>query len=416
MRVAFVTSWFGESIPGGAEAAVRDLAVRLHRAGLLVEVLTTCIRDFHADWSANHHQPGVAEVLGLPVRRFNVERRAQRRFDRINKRLMFPWRGVDGRPRPCSPGQSPLSPADEQFYIQHQIRSPDLFGYLDCHRESYDIFVLMPYMFATTYYGVLATRERSVLIPALHDEPYAYMSIYRRMAEAAGAIATQTRAEHELVARIFGRSAASKSHLLGMGIETMWHGDGRRFRKKYDLSGRLFLYAGRRDEGKGVYRLVADFLDYRAGQGQGKLLLIGPGELPPEVGEHPDILDLGFVDPQDKYDAYAAADVFIHPSRQEAFSIVLLESWLAGTPALIDGRCRVTREHCQRSAGGLWYDNPAEFAAALDRFAARPDQARAMADAGRKYVLANYLWPVVIDRYRSLFDHMKRASRGKKGG
>ena len=58
MKFAFVIPWYGVNIPGGAEAEARRTAEHLHRAGVPVEVLTTCVRDFRADWSVNHHRPG----------------------------------------------------------------------------------------------------------------------------------------------------------------------------------------------------------------------------------------------------------------------------------------------------------------------------------------------------------------------
>lgn len=49
-RLTFVTPWFGPDIPGGMEAETRRTIAHLQAAGFTVDVLTTCIRDFHADW------------------------------------------------------------------------------------------------------------------------------------------------------------------------------------------------------------------------------------------------------------------------------------------------------------------------------------------------------------------------------
>lgn len=395
VRIAFVVPWFGENLPGGAEAVVRELVFRLKRRGLLVEVLTTCIRDFHADWSRNAWPPGVSEIRGVPVRRFPVEPRRRRRFDRINKRLMF-----GGLP---AAGRSPLSPDDEQTYIREQMRADALIDYLRRHRDAYDLFVFMPYMFATSALGCEAVGRHAVLIPALHDESYAYMRAYRPMFAAAAAVITQTPAEHDLVRRLYGDTVAQKTHLLGMGVDTDGSGSAERFREQHAVGRPMYLYAGRRDVTKGVYRLLDHFLALVDAGGPGDLVLIGPGDLPFGVGDHPRIHDLGFVDIQTKRDAHAAADVFILPSQREAFSIVLLDSWLAGVPALVDARGHVPREHCLRSSAGLYYHDAATFAAALRWFASHPDEARRMGQAGRRYVIENYDWPVVLDRFTRLF-------------
>ena len=47
-------------------------------------------------------------------------------------------------------------------------------------------------------------------------------------------------------------------------------------------------------------------------------------ELPPALGAI--VLDLGDVSVQERQDAYAAADLFVHPSVHESFSIVLMEA------------------------------------------------------------------------------------------
>ena len=47
--LAFVTPWFGEKIPGGAEMELRGLTSHLHEAGVSLEILTTCVISLN-DW------------------------------------------------------------------------------------------------------------------------------------------------------------------------------------------------------------------------------------------------------------------------------------------------------------------------------------------------------------------------------
>ena len=49
-KIAFVIPWYGEGIPGGAEMELREVAGHLQKAGVEVEVLTTCVKDFTAEW------------------------------------------------------------------------------------------------------------------------------------------------------------------------------------------------------------------------------------------------------------------------------------------------------------------------------------------------------------------------------
>jgi glycosyltransferase involved in cell wall biosynthesis len=125
--------------------------------------------------------------------------------------------------------------------------------------------------------------------------------------------------------------------------------------------------------------------------------------LPGSIGIGAGIHDLGFVPLQDKYDAYAAAALLCNPSLQESFSLVVLEAWVVGTPALVHGHCAVTREHCTQSNGGLYFTNYAEFEACLDLLLGRPGLRTALGQNGREYVLQHYSWDTIVDRYKSLF-------------
>ena len=132
-----------------------------------------------------------------------------------------------------------------------------------------------------------------------------------------------------------------------------------------------------------------------------RLLLIGQAAkdaiyVPQSLGDL--VLNLGYVDEQTKHDAYAAADVFVQPSTLESFSIVLMEAWLQGTSALVNSDCKVTRDHCERSGGGLYFGSFGEFAAALDLLLTRSDLRRALGERGRAYVLETCRWEDVARR------------------
>ena len=48
------------------------------------------------------------------------------------------------------------------------------------------------------------------------------------------------------------------------------------------------------------------------------------------------MIELGYVPRRDRAAAYAGASVLVHPSRLESLGMVMLEAWLAGTPALVN--------------------------------------------------------------------------------
>jgi glycosyltransferase involved in cell wall biosynthesis len=382
MKLAFVIPWFGAEIPGGAEAQCFHTACHLHEAGLDVEVLTTCIKEFRSDWSVNYHRPGTDAVHGLPVHRFRVGRRDDRVFHQINARLM---------------NHLPISAEEETVFLREMIRCDELSQFIAENQREY-IFLYIPYMFATTYRGVLAAPQRAVLIPCLHDENYAYLGVYKPVFEQARGLILHTPAELALAKKLYSlREGAAR--LLGGGIETHLVTDGLRFQRKYRLD-RFLLYAGRKDAGKNVPLLVDYFCRYKEIYPSDlKLVLIGDGELAVPARHEHDVIDLGFVPPQDKYDAYAAALALCQPSLNESFSRVIMESWLATRPVLVHERCQVTRDHCLASNGGLFFDSFTDFIGCVDYLQEDSERARRMGRNGRRYVLVNYSWDRIVKKY-----------------
>jgi glycosyltransferase involved in cell wall biosynthesis len=388
-KLAFVIPWYGPNIPGGAEALTRRTAEHLYQAGMPVEILTTCIRDIHGDWNKNFHKPGLDYVNGLPVRRFPVMPRDRQAFDQVNWRLM---------------NNLPIMAEQEKTFIEQMMCVPELYKFIRAHQQEY-LFIFVPYMFATTYYGAKLCPERSLIIPCLHDESYVYLDIYKEVIPRARGLIYLTNVEVDLAERVFGESKNGQiRRVLGCGIDTDISGDGARFRHKYKLGDTPFvLYAGRRDSGKNTPLLLDYWRRYCRESGRkAKLVLIGSGQMSILPEEQPYILDLGFVPVQDKYDSFAAANLFCLPSINESFSIVIMESWLMETPVLVHGRCAVTRQHCQLANGGLYFDNYDEFSATVDYLLDHPETAATLGKQGRRYVLDNFQWPAIIQNYKNL--------------
>ena len=386
ITLGFVTPWYGPNLPGGAETLTRVTAARLAAAGYRVEILTTCIEKFQADWGHNHYRPGLTTVDGMPVRRFPVGARDRAAFDALNWRLMH---GLT------------IEPAEEATFIGEMIRAPALVDYVDTHADDY-LYFFIPYMFTPTYLGVRAAPQRAVVIPCLHDEAYARLNLYREALPLARALVFNAPVERDLAARLL--PAADQARVvIGMGIDAPVAVDPDRFRARYGIDRPFMLYVGRRETGKNTPLLLEYWARYAAEHDDPWVLaLAGPGELrvPPGLGER--VVDLGFIPTADKHDAYAAADLFVNPSVNESFSIVLLESWHAGTPALVHGDCAVTRDHVQQANGGLYFRGYDEFAAALRYLRAHPAVAAALGAQGRRYVDRHFQWPTIIAHYDRL--------------
>src|SRR5205085_6798946 len=118
----------------------------------------------------------------------------------------------------------------------------------------------------------------------------------------------------------------------GVGIEFPETINPVGFQEKYGLHNPFLLYVGRIDASKGCAALFEWFSNRSAALRRFQLVLTGRETLP--VPYDRDIVYLGFVSEEEKWNAMAACDWLILPSEYESLSISLLETWALGRPAI----------------------------------------------------------------------------------
>ncbi len=106
--------------------------------------------------------------------------------------------------------------------------------------------------------------------------------------------------------------------------------DSRRFREKYGISGKIVLFVGHANYEKGAYSLLKAAEKVKA-----TFVFMGPhtSGFKKQAGKHGNVK---LINPQlrNKYDAFAACDVYAMPSRVEAFGITYLEAWACSKPVV----------------------------------------------------------------------------------
>jgi glycosyltransferase involved in cell wall biosynthesis len=380
-KLVFAPSRFGSDFVGGAETVQGEIARGLLARGWDIEIATTCARD-HFTW-ANEYPPGVAEEDGLLVRRFPAVVSTPRA-----ERAAFERTILNG---------GHLSVSEQQRWMNDDVRVPELFHYLLDHAADYDGLVFTPYMFWVAFACSQIAPSRTVLWTCLHEEPFARLEIFRPMLSGVAGLWFQTEPEHEFAHRLLPRPAPHR--VVGCGVPVPESYDPEGFRKRFDISGPFVLYAGRREGAKNWEGLLRSFAAFARTHEDVDLSLvtIGSGEVKPPGDIAHRVIDLGFLSPDERDNAFAAADAYIQPSLYEAFSRTVMEAWLAGTMVIANGGCAPVRWHCERSGAGITYDDEFEFVEALEFVAEAPAAARAVAASGREYVLANYTWDHVLD-------------------
>jgi glycosyltransferase involved in cell wall biosynthesis len=394
-RIAFVIQRYGLEVNGGAELECRWVAEHLSRY-LPVDVLTTCAIEYER-WT-NEYPAGPSELNGVRVLRFLVDRpRDPRRFQSLTAKVLG----------------GPHTAEDELAWMQEQGPiSSGLLEFLSANAHHYDAVIFFTYLYATTYYGIQRAPERALLVPTAHDEPPIYLNLFRSIFTTPRFIIYNTEAERRFVQRRF-QNHDVPSTVVGTGIDIPSEVNGERFRAKHGIHGDFVIYVGRVDQSKNIHVLCDYFRTFRPSyMGDLKLVVVGKGAWP--LPHHPDIVPLGFISEQDKFDAIQAASVLIVPSQYESLSMALLDAWAVGTPVLVNGNCEVLKEQCRLSNGGLWYQSQIEFDWMLRTLLAYPDLRCRLASAGQTFAKQMYAWEHVEQRYLQILDQLAAVDHAKK--
>jgi len=387
-HLIFVCPRFAEGATvGGAETLLKAMARRAQGLGFKVEFLATCARD-HFSWR-NEIEPGGRQVGDLPVRFFPVdENRNVSEFLRIQESI-----SRNGN----------YSPAEEKTWIENSVNSRELCGYLRGKAGECDKIIIGPYLFGLSFFAAQICPQKTLLVPCLHDEGFARVRLIADMFRQSAGCMFNSEPEMELARKLYGLPA-EKCAVVGMGLDDFKSAPGE-FAAKKNLRCPYIIYSGRREEGKGTPLLLdyAGLFRKRSGLDL-KIVFTGSGPIHAPAELEPHILDLGFVSEEEKHAAMAGAAAFCHPSVNESFGIVLMESWLAGTPALVHAGCAVTSFHCRKSGGGLWFASYPEFEEALLLLLKDRPLRDKMGQAGREYVLREYSPGTVEHKFRTALE------------
>jgi glycosyltransferase involved in cell wall biosynthesis len=381
MKLACVVHRFGADLAGGSEGHCRLIAEHL-ASQHDVTIVTTCAKD-HITWR-NHYPAGETRVGPLRVLRFPVAReRDMRRFLELNDLIAADLATADQQ---------------EQWFRENGPDAPELLEHLRRHGAGYDRVLFWSYRYADTYFGLPLAADRAVLVPTAEEDPLIHVDTLDALFALPKGFLFLTPEEETLVAP---RMVAGKpTAVIGSGLDPAPASVDLSPLDPLGLEDPFVLYLGRIDPNKGCRTLVRHFTRYAETGRSVQLVMAGPASM--EIPNHPRIRMLGFVDEAVREALLSKARALMMPSPYESLSMVLLEAWNHGLPALVNARCKVLRGQVERADGGLYYGNAVEFISALDYLLDHSDKARQLGQQGREYVDREYRWPIVIDRIEAL--------------
>jgi glycosyltransferase involved in cell wall biosynthesis len=388
VKLACVVHRFGTDIAGGSEGHCRMIAERL-ASNHDVTILTTCAKD-HISWR-NEYPAGASEAGALHVRRFPVAReRSLHRFKEISE-VAFSGSASDAE--------------QEQWFRENGPETPELLACLEHHGADFDRILFWSFRYYQTFFGLPLVADRAVLVPTAEEDPVIRFSVLGRLYALPAAYLFLTPEEETLVALHCSRPLPPSS-IVGVGLEPVRSRPGVPL-EAIGVTRPFVLYLGRVDPNKGCETLLRHFLRRQAASGSRvPLVMAGPANMP--IPDDASVKPLGFVDEHAREALLANATVLVVPSPYESLSMVLLEAWNHGVPAIVNGRCRVLKGQALRADGALYYQNFDEFAHGLDYLLGRPDIARQIGQQGLSYVDREYRWPQVIHKIEQLLASIER--------
>lgn len=407
-KIAFVVVRYGKDINGGAEYHCQMLAERLV-GEYDVEVLTTCVRNVST--GDNYYVEGVETLNGVLVRRFKADpinshsehvyskkAKPARRLRRLLYQLRLLKFISKFIPIWTFKQEDEINAMNASMFY-----SSGLNLFVQSHKEDYKVFIAMSLDYPTFYYTALYAREKVIAIPTMHYAKISFRSLLTSAISKVGYVGFNTGEEQKLGERIFGKAMKSYG-IISVGIETPKAANWAEVQDKYQLPERYLLYIGRITHVK-LYRLVSYFLNYKNRYRDSALKLVLVGGVTIDKVIDPNIIYTGFVSDEEKMSILQHAEIVVNPSNGESLSLILLEALNQGKPMLVNGRCKVLKEHCLKSDfASLYYMTNKDFNKKLYQLELSLDLRERMASKGRVYVENNYNWLLILKRLKQVIE------------
>ena len=217
-------------------------------------------------------------------------------------------------------------------------------------REDYDIMHSNSYRQTHNLCLLIAKLRKKKTVLGVHwpEYPQEYRStimnriiplfdktIGKIIMKTTNALIVQSNEEKEWIQKKFNIKQ-EKIHIIPPGINEDYLKQRNKeiFKKKYNITKPMVLYLGRLHESKGVDKIIKIADSFKDTQfviaGAGPLL----NRLKHQSKHTTNILFTGRVSEEEKLEALAGADIFIHPTNYDAFGLTLLEAHAQGTITL----------------------------------------------------------------------------------
>ncbi len=385
MKVAFIIQRFGPEIYAGAEILVSQLANNLSDL-FEIDVLSTTAKDA-GTWD-NYFKEGVENFQSFKLIRFSIDSPRDSKYVSLSRYL-------ETHNDDLKKGQ--------EFIEANGPISTNFLNYLKKNKNNYDLFIFFGYSYWLTFNGISIVKEKSLLFPQAHDEPWINFDIYKQVFQVPIGYIFQTNAEKQIVHKKFGFTD-KPYEIVGHGMSLDFKNMDLHSNKK--LPKKFLLYIGRISEGKGCQEL-SDYFNKYCESHNSDLELVMIGTIEHKIKNTKAKIFENISDEM-KFDIISKSHIFVMPSAFESLNLALLESWLLKKPAIVNGKSVVLKEHCLQSNGGLFYENYEEFVECLDFILENKEIPTKLGINGYDYVKNNFNWASTRQKYSNFFSKISK--------
>ena len=382
MNLLHVTPYYAPAYPfGGVVRAVEGLAVALAARGHKLTVLTTDAG------SRSGRVDAPAEEMRNGVRVIRLRNRAPKL--RVSANLSTPA-GLAGMARSLLPGMD--------LVHLHEFRTVEALQVTPEAVRAGVPIILSPH-------GTLTLETGRSFLKSRWDQ-----LLSRRVADHLAAVVALTDAEAEDVRLLWARLGRTPPplHIVPNGVNpadvTPSAPARAGFRRRYELGDApVCLFLGRLHARKGVDVLAQAFL--AANIPDTRLVIAGPDEGMQhgleELGD-PRIVLTGYLGPEERLAALAAADVFALPATGEGLSMAALEALAAGLPVILSPGCNLPE--VEPAGAGLEVEPALEPLTAALRLLLNDHELRLrMGAAARTLVESRFTWARVAEQMEAVY-------------
>lgn len=415
-KIGIIVQRYGAEVNGGAEVHARMIAEKLS-AKYDVTVLTSQAIEYQS-WKPEYAE-GESELNSVKIIRFANQLRKSEKEQRYYRRKItnrLPSQRIYRLLN--SPGwwlrlfpEVKIAEQDNIKWLEAQGPAmPGLLTYLKQHQNNYAAYIFFTALYYPSAMGVITVPGKSIFVPTVHDEKPMYFPIYQKVMSSPSWILFNTTSEMEFSEKMFDLQK-TKKQVVGVGIELSKEtvNPDKSILSKLSISSPYIIYVGRIDKNKGCDVMIKYFLRY-IGTHKADINLVLVGKAMMEIPTHPSVIHTGFVDDNTKTQLMLQAHALIIPSFFESLSLVLLESFACGVPAIANGKTEVLKEHIDKSDGGWVFYNYTDFANALNEIINNESKRIQKAANGFAYVKNNYSWDKVLNQFDEAIDDIENAN------